>query len=202
MVQSMTPRDPHNLVLTQPAAQALRREFIGWQCRLRQLAARQGGGRPTSGMRPRVLTPDGDELAAGIIVLINESDPTHSTGQFRFQYQRTQDPIERYDKILEILSGSYFQKPGEFTDILTALFGPGSGLAGALLNQGRCALEFEQYAQGYRLACEVRELAERDALYQATYWHNRMFNPNMPEGIRILAFAPDWRHCEDYRIEA
>jgi hypothetical protein len=29
-----------------------------------------------------------------------------------------------------------------------------------------------------------------------------MFNPNMPDGIRVLAFTPDWKHSEDYRVEA
>lgn len=197
----MPDRNPHNVVLTQQAAQLLRKEFIGWQCRLRQLAMRQGGGRPTSGMQPRVLSPNGQEIAPRVTVLLNELEPGHSISQFRFQYQRTQDPIERYDKILETLSGSYFQQPANFSDVMTALFGPDSGIAAALLNHGRCVLEFEQFTQAFRLTCAVRELAESQPWHQATYWHNRMFNPNMPEGIRILAFAPDWKHSEDYRVE-
>jgi len=32
----------------------LRDQFVGWQCRLRQLAVRQDGGRPSAGMKPRV----------------------------------------------------------------------------------------------------------------------------------------------------
>src|SRR6201988_2795454 len=135
---ALADRDPHNVVLTQQAAQALRKEFIGWQCRLRQLSARQGGGRPTSGMRPRALTPDSEEIAPAITVLLNEQEPDHSISQFKFQYQRTQDPNERWYKILEILSGSYFQQPGPFTDVMTALFGPDSNVVAALLNHGRC----------------------------------------------------------------
>ncbi|HVR68915.1 MAG TPA: hypothetical protein VMT98_19875 [Verrucomicrobiae bacterium] len=197
----MPERNPHNVVLTQQAAQLLRKEFIGWQCRLRQLAMRQGGGRPTSGMQPRVLSLRGEEIAPRVTVLLNELEPDHSISQFKFQYQRTQDPIERYDKILETLSGSYFQQPGNFSDVMTGLFGPDSAIAGMLLNQGRCVLEFEQFTQAYRLTCAVRELAESQPWHQATYWHNRMFNPNMHDGIRILAFTPDWRHSEDYRVE-
>ena len=197
----MPDRNPHNVVLTQQAAQLLRKEFVGWQCRLRQLAMRQGGGRPTSGMQPRVLSTGGEEIAPRVTVLLNELEPDHSISQFKFQYQRTQDPIERYDKILETLSGSYFQQPGNFSDVLTGLFGPGSAIAGMLLNQGRCVLEFEQFTQAYRIAYTVRELAESEPWHQATYWHNRLFNPNMPDGIRILAFTPDWRHSEDYRVE-
>lgn len=193
---------PHNLVLTAQAAAALRDDFLGWQCRIRQLAARQGGGRPTPGMRPRVLTAQGDELSAGIVVLIVERDPADSTALFRHQYLKTNDPNERYDKILEILAGSYFQRPGHFADIMTALFGPESTLVPRLLNHGRCVLAFEQYAQAYRVPCNVAELAGNHDFYQATYWHNRMFNPNMPPGVRILAFTPDWTHAAGWQVES
>ena len=50
----------NNVVLTDAAAQQLRDDFLGWQCRLRQLSARQAGGRPLDGMRPKVLSPAGD----------------------------------------------------------------------------------------------------------------------------------------------
>jgi len=74
---------PHNVVLTEQAAAALRDEFLGWQCRIRQLSARQGGGRPTAGMRPRVLSSRGDELSPGITLLIVEAEPADSTALFR-----------------------------------------------------------------------------------------------------------------------
>jgi hypothetical protein len=192
----------HNVVLTEQAAAALRDEFLGWQCRIRQLAARQSGGRPTAGMRPRLLSPRGDELAAGIVVLIVEQDPADSTALFRHQYLKTNDPIERYEKILEILSASYFQHPAAFSDVMTALFGPGSAVAAALLNHGGGILEFEQYAQAYRLSCKVAELASDDASFQATYWHNRLFNPNMPAGVRVLSFRPDWTHAAGWRVDS
>ena len=38
----------NNVVLTDVAAQQLRDDFLGWQCRLRQLSARQAGGRASS----------------------------------------------------------------------------------------------------------------------------------------------------------
>jgi hypothetical protein len=191
----------HNLVLTAQAAAALRADFLGWQCRIRQLSMRQGGGRPTPGMRPRVLTADGDALSPGIVVLIVEREPAGSTALFRHQYLKTNDPIERYDKILEILAGSYFQQPGRFADVLTASFGSESAVAKRLLIHGRCILAFEQYAQAYRLPCRVAELATEEDFYQATYWHNHMFNPNMPPGLRILAFTPDWTHAAGWQID-
>jgi len=190
---------PDNVVLTRPAAAALRAEFIGWQCRLRQLAARQDGGRPSAGMRARVTTLAGEELAAGVVTLITEMDPEDSTKQFRDQYLRTQDPNERYDKVLEILQGAYFQEPARFADVLTALFEPGSALAARLLDAGRCVFVFEQYTQTYRIPCAVARLPAADPRHQATYWHNRLFNPSLPSGIEILAFTPDWAHASGCR---
>src|SRR3984885_15907765 len=131
-------RQSDNVVLTQPAANALCREFIGWQCRLRQLAARQYGGRPMSGMRPRAVDAAGRELSPGIIMLIVESEPENSTELFRYEYSKTQDPNERCDRMVEILQGSYFQEPPRFTDLMTALFGPRSSLAALLREQSRC----------------------------------------------------------------
>lgn len=110
----MTTRAPDNVVFTQSASKALCREFVGWQCRLRQLAARQDGARPSSGMRPRVVNVAGDELSPGIVTLIVESEPQTSTELFRYEYLKTQDPNERFDKMLEILQSSYFQEPARF----------------------------------------------------------------------------------------
>jgi len=194
--------EPDNVVLNRQAAAALRGEFLGWQCRIRQLAAREDGGRPSSGMRPRVSSRSGIELSPGIVTLIVESEPEHSTQQFRYQYLRTQDPNERYDSMLEVLQGSYFQDPTRFSDVLTALFAAESPLAAQLLDAGGCVLEFEQYTQGYRMRCAVTRLAESHALHQATLWHNRMFNPQLPPGIQILAFRPDWPHAAAYRGES
>jgi len=190
---------PENVVLTRAASLQLRAEFLGWQCRIRQLSARQEGGRPSAGMRPRVLAASGAELSAGIVTLLVEIDPHASTQQFRFQYLVTHDPNERYDKVLEILQGRYFQEPARFSGVLTALFGPQSALAGELLARERCVLEFEQYTQGYRLPSQVARLAVTHPLYQATYWHNRLFNANLPADIEILSFTPDWAHGRAYR---
>jgi hypothetical protein len=193
--------DTGKVVLTDVAAQALREDFMGWQCRLRQLSARQAGGRPLSGMRPQVLSPNGDVLADGVTVLIVEHEPANNTQLFEFQCKRTNDPVERYDKILELLSANYFQYPQNFSDMMTALFGAASDLPPALLHLGRCLLEFEQFTQAYRVPCEVVELDQAHAFYQATYWHNHMFNPTMPPNTRILAFKPDWPHASQWRTE-
>ena len=196
-------RWPDNVVLTKAASEALCREFIGWQCRIRQLVARQDGGRPSAGMHARVLDLAGrSELSPGIVTLIVESEPDVSTQLFRYQYLKTHDPNERWDKMLEILQGSYFQEPARFGDLMTALFGPRSALAARLSSPGGCILHFEQYSQGYRIPCSVARLKQGHALHQATYWHNRMFNPHLPADVEILSFRPDWPHAMRYRSDA
>jgi len=190
----MTDAEHPHLVVLDEAAQALRAHFLGWQCRVRQLAVRQGGGRPTGGMRPRVLLePDGD---LGVItVLINKSEPQSMISQFHHLARKTHDPVERYDNAVKLLSAAYYQRPEEFSDELTALFGKVSHTADRLLADGRCRLLFEQFSQSYDLPCALRLLPEDHSAYQATYWHNSLFNPNIPGGARVLAFRPDWSHA-------
>jgi hypothetical protein len=195
----MTGGDRDKIIRLEPAAALLREEFIAWQCRLRQLAVRELAGRPTPGMRPRVVAPDGTELNPGIVVLLNKAEPADTIMLFRHQVLKTFDPIERYDKALEIMAASYFQAPGEFSDVLTALFGPDSALVERLLAAGRCVLEFSQFAQGYRLPCAVARLGEEDEAFQVTYWHNRLYNDAMPAGVQVLSFTPDWSRASGQR---
>ena len=192
---------PDNVVLSKVAAAALRREFLGWQCRIRQLAAREAGGRPSPGMRPRVLGRGGEELSPGLVTLIVETEPQESTELFRYQYLRTQDPNERYDSMLGILQGSYFQNPDRFSDLMTALFGSESALVARLLEDEWCVLEFEQYTQCYRVPCAVSRLVESSLFHPATLWHNRMFNAHLPPAVTILSFRPDWAHAAAHRRE-
>lgn len=178
------------------AGHALRDHFIGWQCRIRQMAMRQSAGRPTPGMRPRLLLPDGRELAPAVSVVIVPADPEESTDFFRHQVRKTHDPNLVYERGLQYLQSTHFQNARRFADRLTALFGGGSDIVRAVLGEGRCILEFSQFSQTYRMLCTVRELDPEDAFYQATYWHNRIFNPDIPGDIHILAFQPDWRSVQ------
>ena len=184
------------VVRLEAAQAALRDHFLGWQCRLRQLAVREAGGRPSSGMRPKLRLGEAGPPLGAITTLILRRAPAEATAQFRHMVRKTQDPAERYAGALEMLAAAYYQRPREFSDQLTALFGPGSGIAERLLAAGRCRLAFEQYSQSYTLPCSVRALAEDDPAYQATYWHNALFNPALPGGVRVLGFQPDWALAE------
>ncbi len=165
--------------------------FLGWQCRLRQHVVRRGDGRPCAGMCPEVELPDGQRLGSIVTVLI-KADPSHVTAQFKQIVKRTHDPLERYEVAIAMLQTVYYQYPREFSDALTALFNSEAPTAAALLAVGRCTLDYRQANQRFVIPCAVERLSVEDPFYQATYWHNAMFNPKLSGPSWVLKFAPQW----------
>ena len=72
-------------------------------------------------------------------------------------------------------------------------FPPGSAGAAAIRRAGRCTLTFDAFNQRYDLECRVWKLTAKNPLWQATYWHNALFNPSLPAETVILGFEPDWK---------
>lgn len=168
----------------------LRDHFMAWQCHVRQYAARHEDGRPSLGMRPRLFVSA--EQLARITLLINRREPREVTGEFRHMVLRSADPAEQFKAAVRMLSELYYQQPREFSEVMTALFGAGSSIVSQLIAAGQGELEFDFQNQYYRIPCAVQRLQEPDPAYQATYWHNRLFNRSMPPGVQVLAFTPDW----------
>ncbi len=175
-----------------PKKSDLRDRFLGWQCRIRQIAMRQDGGRPSPGMRPRVLDGAGREIADALTVLLVPKHPEESTAFFRFQVMKTADPRDLYERGLTYLQADYFQRPETFGDTLAAVLPHGSPIAETLIEGGACVLAFHQCSQSYSLPCAVRGLKPGDAAREAAIWHNRLFNPALPETVHVVAFQPDW----------
>src|SRR4029078_6677083 len=149
----------------------IRDQFLAWQCRIRQIAMRQDGGRPSPGMRPRLLDASGRELAAALTVLLGPRSPAESTDLFRFQVMKHADPRDLYERALSYLQADYFQKPETFSDRLLAVLPEGSSVAATLIAEGRCTLLFKQFSQAFRLPCTVRALKLGDAARDAAIWH-------------------------------
>ncbi|MGI9513362.1 MAG: hypothetical protein ACR2OL_10710 [Anderseniella sp.] len=170
----------------------LRNHFLTWQCRIRQIAMREQEGRPSQGMRPRVLDANGGQLSAGIIVLLVREEPFESTEFLKFQVQKYNDPQDVYKKALIFLQSTHYHRAAEFSDEMTGLFSKGSEMVEHMLSDGKVTLEFSQFSQNHNIPCRVRPLAPDDAAYQATLWHNRVFNPNIGSEIEIVGFQPDW----------
>jgi hypothetical protein len=172
--------------------QDLRDQFLAWQCRIRQIAMREHGGRPSPGMRPRLLDLAGREIAPALTVLLLPLEPAESTAFFRFQVMRSADPRDVYERALGFLQADYFQRPETFSDRLLAVLPEDSEVAATLLAERACRLDFEQFSQIYRLPCAARALRGDDPARQAAIWHNRLFNPALPETVHVIAFQPDW----------
>ena len=170
----------------------LRASFIGWQCRLRQIAMREDHGRPSIGMRPKLGFIDDETFSDEITVLLVRQDAVSDASRFKYLFHKTQDPRIRYESALEFLSSTYYQQSREFSDELTGLFDSSMLLVQKLLSAGNCLLEFSQFSASYRFNCKVRQIPIDEPAYQTTYWHNRLFNPTMPGDIVVLGFLPDW----------
>ena len=183
-----------NVVRLDAARDALRRAFLAWQCRIRQIAVREHGGRPTPGMRP--LLEVAARQVGPITVVLNKRDGGATAAQFRFLVKRTHDPADRYDAALRHLAAAYYQRPDSFSDRLTAVFAPQAELPGQISGRTDCVLTFAQFSQTWRLPCAAELLAPDAAEYQTTYWHNALFNPHLPGGVQIIAFAPEWARAE------
>ena len=177
----------------QSSAQILRHHFINWQCRIRQHAVRMHGGQPSEGMYASVII-DNQELAK-LIVLINKLELDQLVKEFRFMYKKTHDPALRRDSLLKVLVAGYFQYAEEFSDRLTASLSVESKVATKLLTADSVLLNFYQQNQLYNIPCTVKELDVDEYEFQATFWHNSIFNSNLPPTIRIIAFDPDWENA-------
>lgn len=175
-----------------PEQTALRLAFLRWQCRTRQIAMRDHDGRPDAAITPEV-TPVGAAEPLGHVITVFCKSPAYSkTMELRHMVRKTNDPAQRREAALTYFRETYYQKPQEFSDILTATFQPGSKGAAAMRAAKRCTLSFDHYKQRFDVECRVWMLAKRNPLHQSTYWHNLLFNPNLPADTVILGFEPDW----------
>jgi hypothetical protein len=170
----------------------IRDGFLEWQCRIRQVAMREEGGQPSSGMRPRVSDGSGREVSPAITMLLIPKEPGESTAFFRHQVMRTPDPRDIYERALTFLQADYFQDPEAFGDRMVSVLSSDAALAASLLAEGECILAFEQGRKRYQLPCKVREAKPGSPAREAAIWHNRLFNPALPDTVHVLEFKPDW----------
>mgnify|MGYP007017143807 CR=1 FL=1 len=166
--------------------------FIAWQCRIRQMSIRDHAGQPLDGMKARVEDGAGEPIGEAITTLIIHQEPEEATDLFRHIVKKTHDPKSRRDEALKLLSSTHYQYPKDFSDRLTALFSGESELAGRLIALGHCQLTFSQFGQTFEFRASVTQLSPDDAAWQATFWHNHMFNPALSEAVVILQFGPQW----------
>lgn len=170
----------------------LRDGFMRWQCRVRQIAMRDNLGRPDETISPIVTVQEESQPIGQIITVLSKWGPYSKVPELQHIAKRTNDPAQKRDKAIEFLSEYYYQNPSEFSDTLTATFTPNSATAEKLLSSKEVTLEFEAYNQKFQLRCGTKQLQNYDELFQATWWHNLLFNPDLHPKTIVLAFIPDW----------
>ena len=166
------------------------KRFISWQCRLRKMSVRELGGRPTTGMSAGVHSRSGGKEKGRINFLIVKQEPESTTSEFRHIILKTQDSADWISNGLRILAERHYQDDFNFSDELTALFGTDSSLADALTTAVQCHLKIAEGSIEQEFDFNVREIEEQESAYQATYWHNHLFNPSIPGRVRVLGFTP------------
>ena len=170
----------------------LRDAFLKWQCLTRQIAVRQNQGRPDEAVTPAVLLKGKTEAYDHIITVLSKTPQQSLLPELQHLVRRTLDPAQRRQKALELLSETYYQKPTSFSDILTATFPPQSPRAAVIRKADHCRLLFSGYGQSYQIECKIWALTKKNTLYQATFWHNLLFNPGLHPDTIVLGFEPDW----------
>lgn len=166
--------------------------FMGWQCRCRQVLMREFDGRPGEAITPAVRL-GADQEPLGHVVTILSKEPGHSmVPEFRHLCRRSNDPAERRKKALQLFCERYYQQPETFSEMLTATFAAGSVGCAAIVAAKEVVLEFAAYGQGFTLDCLTFLLAPDHPHYQATYWHNQLFNPALRPDIQVVGFQPVW----------
>jgi hypothetical protein len=173
----------------------LKAYFLGWQCRIRQQSVRQFDGQPTPAMRPRVSTKIGRVIMPAMTVLMVPQKPSASTAFFKFQLQKTNELEEARAAALEYLGADYYQLPELFSDEMTAVFAAGWPTVASLLRAREVLLDFDQYSQSFHIPCIVRTLLPADPARESSLWLARLFNPNVPQDAKILAFRPNWKRA-------
>ncbi len=176
-------------------ADALRHQFLAWQCLIRQYAVRNDEGRPPQGGRAAFKVHGSEVWQDPIVVLPSKIDSEEITSQFRFAAKKTHDPKLRRETALKHLAEAYYQQAATFSDQLTALYQLNSVIVDQLIGADGVTLRFSQANQQYDIPCLVRRAFEEEAIYQFTYWHNFLFNAALPGKVDIACFSPDWENA-------
>ena len=186
----------HNDETNEEKGRKIRDHFLGWQCRLRQHAIRNLNGEPSSGMSPDIVVGGSDTGYEGVTVLLIRRDPGEHIPEFRHMVRKTRDPKQRYDTALKYFAEYYYQDRNMFSDQMTALFKPESTAAARLHEAGTATLVFFEKNQRYVIPVRVTRLEDKDPFWQASYWHNHLFNPRLSGDSIILQFIPDWANAK------
>ena len=181
-----------NPIETQNKIPSLQEKFMKFQCRARQMIMRDNLGRPDASITPTIYLKGNTKPITEIITLIHKLPEYSALSELMHIARKTNDPSQRRDQAVKLLSASYYQKHREFTDVLTATFTPNSNLAETLMSEGSCRLLFDAHSHKFESTFTVNKLERSEFLFRSTIMHNQLFNPNLHPETIILSFSPGW----------
>jgi hypothetical protein len=166
------------------------KDFIIWQCSLRQRNFRMFGGKPSEGTVAIALDKKNNELTSFRSVFV-EKECLNTAKMFEFIYKQTYDPETRFDKAIKFFSSEYYNTPQNFDGSFTATFNSKSKIAKNLLKLKKIDVQFFERETGFKFAVKITKLKKTNVKWKYTFYHNSFFNINLTEDIEILSFSPD-----------
>jgi len=185
-----------NPMETQNEIPSAQETFMKFQCRARQMIMRDNLGQPDDSITPTIYLKGNIKPITKIITLIHKLPEYSALSELMHIARKTNDPSQRRDQAVKLLSASYYQKHREFTDVLTATFAPNSNLAEILISVGSCRLLFDAYSHRFERNFTVNKLERSEFLFRSTIMHNQLFNPNLHPETIVLSFSPEWEAIE------
>ncbi|MCY4446045.1 MAG: hypothetical protein OXC02_06270 [Rhodobacteraceae bacterium] len=178
---------------TQPSSgQQLRKEFLKWQCRVRQIIIREHSGQPDESITPEVSFFQESRKSFRCVTVLNRNLSQSVNQELIHMNKANHDLIKRREKAIQFFGERYYQKPDWFSDILTSTFVTGSERYQSLVAEKRCMLQFNAFNHEFNLACRIKVYQPNEHSWQATYWHNLLYNPYLLPTIAVIGFVPDW----------
>ena len=98
------------------------RDFIVWQCSLRQRNFRMFKGKPSDGVICQIYDKKTNTEIKKFFSVLLEKQVKEAAKMFEYMNRRTYDPEERYSKAVKLFSSEYFNTPENFDGRFTATF--------------------------------------------------------------------------------
>ena len=166
------------------------RDFIVWQCSIRQRNFRMFQGKPSEGIVCKIYDKKKNQEIKNFVSVFLEKKVKEAAKMFEYMNRRTHDPEERYSKAVKLFSSEYFNTPENFDGRFTATFMKNDNFINDLKPSKKYNVQFFERDTGFDFPVKIKKLKKGDAEWQCTFWHNLMFNPSLNDNIEVLLFTP------------
>ena len=167
------------------------KDFVVWQCSIRQRNFRLHKGKPSEGLICNLYEKKNNIEIKKFISVLLEKKVEDSSRMFEFMYKRTHDPEDRYLKAVKLFSDEYFNQPDKFDGRFTATFSKDDPYLKILNSKKSFQAQFFERETGFDFPLKVQKLAKTKNEWKFTFWHNFLFNPSLNENVEIFLFSPD-----------